>query len=206
MELNEALGVFGLGVAKPSNYAVNGIIEKSLDGKTVYVIDRFDKGKLFYSINDVLADFFVEKTGKEVKEKIQYIKTLDDNEAAGHVVSANELLKQCTIKPTDTNCIGDYELRGTKIKFGAIPMMFSWDEVSAFDKQNENNISQPVQYAQKQEVLDKKVDNPYRLYNQHIRMYVECRVESIILDTVLNNMSDKKVYKLTAEQASKLGF
>lgn len=209
MDLNKALATFGLDPIKPQSEQtteslVKGVSEKELDGKTIYVIDRLDKGKLFYNINDVLADFFVEKTGKDVKAKIQAIKTIDDTEAAGHILAANECLKNCTIKPTSDDCIGDYELRGTKIKFGTIPMMFNWDEVYAFDKQNEVSLQTVDTYGQK--VAMKKVENPYRMYNQHIRMYVECRVESIILDTVINNMDEKKKYKLTAEQASKLGF
>lgn len=188
------------------------IIEKSIEGRTIYVIDRLDKAKLFYNINDVIADFLIEKTGKEIKVKIQAAKTADDVEAAAYVVQAAEWLKQCATKPTDTSVIGDYELRNMKLKFGKVPECFTWEETYAWDNANkpqvENQYTAMAAYGQDTKVVEKvtPVENPLRKYNQCIRLYVEARVESLILDTVIQNMDDKKKYKLSAEQAAKLGF
>lgn len=195
-----------LGIKTGSNPSVPELLisEHKIGGITVYVSDRIDKGMLFGSINDVVSDYVAEKTGKEIKEKIVAIKTYDETQASAYLAQANLYLKECDSDPDDSTCIGDYELRGTKMRFGALPMMFSWDDVYACDKANES-ASQNIAYGVDQKKADKPL-NYKRLYNQNIRMYVESRVESLILQTVADNMDNKKRYKLSADQLSKLNF
>ena len=211
-EIQKALNTLNVG-KKTTNDVVSNISQVVIEGRTVSVMnDTFNKGALFSNINDVVADFLAEKTGKEIKEKIAVIRQYDDNAAQAYLSAANGYLPKCPCKPTDTTMVDDWELRGTKMKFGVIPAMFTWDEVYAVDEANrkvEQTAKESVQYSmdsmQKKEA-PVKLENACRLYNQNIRQYVSARVESLILQTVENNMDEKKKYKLTAEQASKLGF
>lgn len=180
-------------------------------GHTVTVIDKISKAAILGNINDVIVDFHIEKTGADIKPKIIAIKTLDEQHALGYHAKASSYLAKCNGKPSNTEMISDYELRGTGLKFGDVPLGFDWDTVYRHDEESRKvkqvgegemtfglGVSAPV---------DKEpVENPYREYNKMIRMYVECKVEALLLDTIQSNLDDKKKYKLTAVQASKLGF
>ncbi len=175
-------------------------------GHNVSVVDKFDKGALFDRIGDVITDFLAEKTGKEIKEKIATIKAYDESEAQSNYNQAVALLAKCDTKPTDTTIIDNYSLRGTKMKFGVIPALYTWEEVYEYDEANKPAKSIDLYPTQQTKAKEAKIINPYRMYNQFMRMYVDYRVEGLILETVMNNMDDKKTYKLSAEQASKLNF
>lgn len=205
----DALGVKSDGGSPSSDFVERRI---KVGDSFITVSDRISKAAVLGNIGMVIKNLEIEKTGKEVKDAINKIKAIDESEAAKYYMEAQGHLKSCVGTPDYDNHIDEWDLKGTKLKFGDVPKGFKWEVVNDWEKA-ERQSSDEIQLngmgveAAKHEYSESLYEkNPYRKYNQAIRKYVQCRVEALLLDTIASNLDDKKKYKLDAEQAVKLGF
>lgn len=203
--LKKAFETLGVNEQPKSDSIVKSVV---VGGKEIAVLDFVSKAAIIGDLNGMIANFSIEKTGKEIKEKLVTVKAMDDAKAASCLAMANQYLAKCPSKPTDKTGIGDYELRGAKTKFGEPPVMFSYEDVWAYDEELKKTATNgaTMLYGSDKNQKVEKPENCMRLYNQHIRMYVQHKVESLLLDTIIANIDEKKKYQLTAEQASNLMF
>jgi hypothetical protein len=156
------------------------------------------------SITDDLSyteDMHIEKTGKEVKEKLLAEATTITADKAAAVVKMQALVDEIGTLPGA--CMQDYLMRGFERQLGAVPRLYGYEQIypkPATDG-TEAIYDQPAPAVNIKAGVDKM-----RAYNNLAEEYVRRSVEAIKLKTMVDNMPDSKKIKLSAQLAAQLGF
>ena len=158
-------------------------------------------------------DFRVEKTGKEVKEKLQSEVTAIAADKIAMVAKMEALVGE--IKTLPSVKVDHYQMRGFEKYLGEVPRLYSYAQIYP-NKENPaeqkgemmyGNDNAPSNFPGDITPADPKVtSDKMREYNQVANDYI-CRcVEAIKLKTVMDNLVDNKKIKLNAQLAAQLGF
>jgi hypothetical protein len=156
------------------------------------------------SITDDLSyseDMRIEKTGKEIKEKLATEASTITVEKAAAVVKMQALVDEIGCLPAD-RC-GSYLIRGFEKHLGEVPRMYSYEQLYPKTVADNSEVvyEQPVPAVNVKTGVDKM-----RAYNNLAEEYIRRSIEAIKLKTIVDNLADSKKIKLNAQLAAQLGF
>lgn len=143
----------------------------------------------------------IEKTGAEIKEALKKARNKEENEKNKTHSTATSLLASLGCEPTEE--IDNWVIDGYEDIIGSTPKLFPWRETYCESPISEmGQVLQTSQNTNSAEEVCRQKDG----YNRSIRKYVESIKEIAQIDTMINNLDDKKKYSLTIKQATILGF
>jgi len=125
----------------------------------------------------------IAKKGADIKEKLLKIKEHELLECQSYQSKLEALKVSINSEPTE--CIDEYTTEGLDITI--LPKVYAWSETYSENEQD-------ILCKQKRE------------YNEAARNYVKSQSEIILIDTMVNNLDDAKMYQLTVQQAAILKF
>jgi len=131
-------------------------------------------------LNNFRETFLVEKSGKEIKEKVSISLQKEVDEITKYRTELEILKGKIGEEPTK-KCDHYWLADGFDDKIENLPMVYDIKDTQC----NE----------------DLKYD-----YNYIVIRLIECIIEKVMMQTILNSYPDNKVYKLTLKEASMLGF
>ena len=170
------------------------------DGKSADQLEKSHIENIFE--NDAPArGFTIDKSGKEVKERLQKMLADEQQTCTMLQVSWTEMFAKFEEKPSvpPIKCCY-YMVDGWEDKLGDLPLMFPWEETYC----NEAVVSESYMDTTPTEKED--VCKQRREYNDLVEKYIGCKKEIALLETMIDNFSDDKVYKLTVKEATMLGW
>lgn len=155
-------------------------------------IGYFEKS---HFLNNFHETFLIEKTGKEIKEKVAIVLQKENNEIEKYKIELDLLKSQIKEDPTE-KFDNYYLIDGFEDKIEVIPLIYPWSSCC--------ETSDSIEFVGEKEPEEiQKLKNEY---NSKVNKLVECMIEMVMMQTVLISYPDKKVFKLTLKEASLLGF
>jgi|GEM_PF-2317661 len=137
----------------------------------------------------------INKKGFDIKEKLMNIKSKESAEIVQKQAELVALKAQIVDEPTEK--IDEYIT--DDIEVANMPLKYNWSECySECIKDSATALESPN--------LVQQVSELKRKYNLCAEKFVKCQVEVKMLDTMINNFEDEKIYNLTVKQATILGF
>lgn len=167
------------------------------------------------SITDDISystDFQIEKTGKEIKEKLNVELLTIMSDKKSFLEKMEILVKEIGQLPMGRS--ESWRTRGFEKYLGEIPKQYSYDQIYP-NKQKDESKSDgmyleeytPSGFPGGITPIDPKiVCDKMREFNQISSDYITRCVEEIKLKTVIENLSDTKKIKLQPQLAAQLGF
>jgi hypothetical protein len=151
-------------------------------------------------------DFRIEKTGKEVKEKLQVELSTIATEKITFISKMESLVKEIGCLPSGKP--DQWQIRGFEKYLGEVPRQYPYEQIYP-NKKSEgcypDSGSELPSYGITP-VDSKMIVDKMREYNQIASNYI-CRcIDAIKLKTVIDNLPDTKKIKLAPQLASQLGF
>jgi len=129
-------------------------------------------------------DMEISKTGKELKEKFGEMLKEEIDDVRGLSTKINEKVEEISERPTKkVKDVWGWRIDGWEDKLPVLPLVY-----------NEEYIVGGAPDKDKCE------------YDRLVSRLIDCSIEVIMLNTMIDNMKDSKEYKLTVRQASMLGF
>jgi hypothetical protein len=148
-------------------------------------------------------DFRIEKTGKEVKEKLGIELTIIAGDKVAAVAKMEALV--ATIGSLPNGSADRYCFQGFERYIGGVPRVYSYEQL--YPSQVKNQDSEIEATDTPAPAVDvKSASEKMREYNQIATDYIRRCVEEIRLKTVMGNLPDGKKIKLASQLASELGF
>lgn len=169
-------------------------------------IDEIQKSHIIRDF-DSQQQFTIDKPGKLIKEKLR--KMLEDERTENSTYLTNLAIVRSQI---DEDPSGDakrmyyYRIDGFEDKIGLIPgepysyEQFTGNSIDEKKSSPQNVNIDTVQY--KEDCSCKKKSD----YNKFLEGWIDSKVEIAMLETMINNLEDNKVYKLSVGQATMMGF
>lgn len=151
-------------------------------------------------------DFRIEKTGKEVKEKLQIELTTIAAEKVAFISKMESLVKEIGCLPNGKP--DQWQIRGFEKYLGDIPRQYSYEQLYP-NKKSEScypDSGSELPLYGITPVDPKAIIDKMREYNQEASNYIHHCIDTIKLKTVIDNLSDTKKIKLSPQLASQLGF
>jgi len=162
-------------------------IKKSLLLQNIEDQDLIEKSHINEFVYN--EDMKVSKTGKELKEKFQEQIKGEVEEIREYSTKIQELLQKIGEQPTKkVDEIWYYRVDGWEDKLPILPMIFG-DGYASINEGDGSGVK----------------GDKYE-YDQLVGRLIDCNIEIIMLNTMIENMKDNKEYKLTVRQAAMLGF
>lgn len=170
------------------------------DNKSNDEIKKSHIEELFEHHDAAERGFTIDKTGAEIKPRLQ--KMLADEQSV------------CTMLQTKwTTMLGQFEQQpmvpaikaryymvdGWEDKLGDLPAMFGWDNLNCDSCESDN-------YMETTPNAEQCLCKQRREYNEVVEKYIGCKREIALLETMLDNFQDDKIYKLTVKEAAMLGW
>jgi len=172
-------------------------------------IDNIVKSHVWEAFDS--ADNFISKTGKEIKEQIVGVIEEEETEKTKHLTEFTQLKSQLPLEPTKD--VYEWNFRGVKSSLTDVPKQYDYDIFNYGEaKLSESpviNLEAPVKSIEQGSAPTKLTPEQTKVaqkYNNLVEKYIDCQVEIVKLNTLLNNLDDNKSYKLTVHQASLLKF
>ena len=166
-----------------------------------------DQSELNKSISDDISyseDFRVEKTGKEIKEKLQIELTSLMNKKVESVSQMQNLVKEIEQMPSGK--ADSWMMRGFEKYLGEVPRQYCHSQIYPSKQNSDLYIQDYVSSGEIVPVIPQSTVDKMREYNSISSDYIRVCVEIIKLETVINNLSDSKKIKLAPSLAAQLGF
>lgn len=164
-------------------------VQKSFEGH-----DDIHKSHLGYMLGS--DNLKVSKKGKEIKEKLEKVLSDEKDQKTTLSTECTSLKEKIGTEPTCD--VDDYTFQGLKNRIAVAPKVYEWNECYS-----------NVQISETSPDSDKLINDVCTLkrkYNQCVREFIESSAEIIQIQTMIDNMDEKKSYDLTVKQASVLGF
>lgn len=157
--------------------------------------ETIEKSHILEQFNNSLT---ISKKGAEIKEKLQ--KVLQDEQE--EINSLSNTLLELKIKIVDEPTLTaqescSWKIDGFEDKVSDLPMFYPWESCSETLKDSVEYVGE----SRPEEVRKMKSD-----YNNLASKLVDCKLEVMMLNTMIGNFEDKKVYSLNIRQAAMLGF
>jgi hypothetical protein len=140
----------------------------------------------------------ISKTGKEIKVKLEDVKRGSINRCNDLANEMKDLLAKCSTVPTEEP--STYEFQKMKSKFDVIPKMFSF-------KHEEMNVPEGSMDQPKQMSSEEKAQRECcHMYNEMVYSYISAKIDTYVIETMIDGLKDSRNYDLTITQATDLGF
>lgn len=149
------------------------------------VSDDFNYGAKEASKDNVSSGIQVSKTGKEIKEALQKEFANAVEQKVHCYTKMDELVKEIGQNP-ESSFKDDYIINGWEGKID-LPKKYCYEEIYVDNT--------PVEKSKEMQK-----------YNEHARKFIIHSIECKKLQTLINNIDEKKTFKLNIDLASKLGF
>ena len=148
-------------------------------------------------IDNFRETFLVDKSGREIKEKILVVLQKEQEEISKYNTQLETLKIKIGEDPTEnTKETYYYLLDGFEDKVGDVPFHYKEKGVTDITEQPIYTTDKPLE----------AIWETKREYNCIVRKLVDCMIEIAMINTVLNSYPDNKMYKLTLREATILGF
>lgn len=175
----------------------NDDIEKGKDLKKAFDDDIIEKSHIisaFKNNNNIL----VEKTGEEIKEKLEKVKIKESTEATENLKELKELLLEINIQPEEEASYWDVE---GIIEKENLPKLYSWNQRGRDMESPKNSMDTPIETPinVEKDIYKKMCD-----YNKYADKYFDNKREIALIETLISNLTDKDKYKLTISQLESL--
>ena len=132
------------------------------------------------------SGIMISKTGKEIKEALQKEFALCVEHKVHCFAKMDELVKEIGFNP-ENSFKDDYVVNGWEGKI-ELPKKYCYEEI--YKDGNEQN----------------EKAKEMREYNERARKFIIASIEIKKLQTIINYIDEKKMFKLTVDLAAKLGF
>ena len=144
--------------------------------------------------------FTIDKDGKEIKERLQKMLAEEQQTCTMLQVTWTEMLGKFEEKPTQP-AIKElyYMVDGWEDQLGDLPLMFPWDKTYCKSESVDG-------YMESTPNAEEELCKQRRDYNDLVQRYIGCKKEIALLETMIDNFSDEKIYKLTVKEAAMLGW
>jgi len=171
----------------------------------VFQLNNFEK-----SVADEIGysqEFQVEKTGKEIKEKLQAELITATTEKTALLTKMERLVEEIGSSPIGKGT--RWLTRGYEKYLSSIPLQYTYTQIYPGRQESEGcypDDSAPISLYGVDPVVSKDVADKMRSYNEASEDYLRRCVDEIKLKTVIDNLPDGKKIKLNPQLASQLGF
>lgn len=146
-------------------------------------------------IESFSRDLIISKKGSEIKEALEKVIQNEQNEMTSLLNKMSELKMKINEEPTlPAEKEQYYTIDGFEDKVTDLPMFYPW-ECSKEDTTGYVGDTTPDERNKMRSE-----------YNSAASRLVSCKVEVVMLNTMINNFQDKKSYDLNVRQAAILGF
>ena len=177
----------------------------------VFQVSKAAQDDMEKSIADDIGysqEFQIEKTGKEIKEKLQTELTTITADKVMQLAKMELLVKEVGQMPAGHT--EQWEIRGYEKYLGVVPMKYAYAQIYPDKKQStggypEDSWSPGSENGITPEIT-KDVADKMRAYNDAASNYIRSSIEEVKLKTVIDNLADAKKIKLTPPLATQLGF
>ena len=146
-----------------------------------------------------ISDFKITKKGSEIKAAIKSQQSNIEAKKVGLLSDMSVLKKQIGVEPTQDFCNNhSYMTEDLDLTNVDLPKEYGYSN----EKVEDGNSSMPIYNS-----VDNDVNKSLKSqYDSKLYSYVDMLREERKMNTVINNIDDKKSYNLNARLASKLGF
>lgn len=146
-------------------------------------------------------NFKFKKTGAEILEQMEKIKTEEESEK--NAAKTKMILLQDKLTEVPTEEVGEWIYRGFKDKVGKF-YRFPWESTrSAHESDGMHDKTMNVANLQQECSDDAKLK---RQYNECVEKYIDACVEVCMIELYMNNITSTSSYDLTPRQAAVLQF
>jgi hypothetical protein len=183
-------------VSRFNHFNMASFQENAVDVKSEHNVTDFEeiqKGQISNAFGHS-QEIKVDKKGSEIKANLKVARDKEQMECTQFQTQLEAVKANIQTEPTEN--IDDWATEGLDITI--MPKKFNWSECYCNE---DNEYSDQSMKSEKQLLCDAK-----REYNNTAEKFVKCQVELHILDTMMNNIADNKVYSLSVKQAAILGF
>lgn len=183
-------------VSRFNHFNMASFQENAVDVKSQHNVTDFEeiqKGQISNAFGHS-QEIKVDKKGSEIKANLKIARDKEQMECTQFQTQLEAVKANIQTEPTEN--IDDWATEGLDITI--MPKKFNWSECYCNE---DNEYSDQSMKSEKQLLCDAK-----REYNNTAEKFVKCQVELHILDTMMNNIADNKVYSLSVKQAAILGF
>lgn len=151
--------------------------------------------------------FTIDKNGIDIKERL--VKLLAETQEDCSVLRTKwtAMFEKFDKKPSEPATKELYYwIDGWEDKIGDLPAVFNWEETCYHSLEESSSPDVGFSVGAEQSNPEKEFAKQRRDYNDAVEKYIECKKEIALLETMLANFDDEKVYKLTVKEASMLGW
>ena len=201
-------GSLGLGVESFSNnenlkksFGVDDLV-KSVD-QNDDLEKAFDVGSVFSSYDE---QFKFTKTGKSIKEKLVVVKASEVAEIQACITKMTQYQAKIGVVPV--GMLSDYTVNKYKHRLKWLPNVYTYEQKYG-DGENKTPTAMDTltpEAGVSKYVIPSEHKQCSNDYNDLARKVGKLLISMVQLDTLANNLSDSKSYKLSAEQLTLLGF
>lgn len=209
-ESNQALLDLGVDTAPHVFQNIQKRLIKGLDGRTktlnVLIEEDLNKGIIIDELSSN-KDFVVLKMGSEIKLQLQNKKNQEEICKTNLLNKLVELREKIPAEPTET--IPNCWLRGAVVNTINFPKQYSGDLLWGTTTSSLENVALRNQLLTPEAQalnLDDNQKEAARQYNNILYDYVNCLVEIVHMDSLINNLTNDQMYPLTNYQLITLGF
>jgi len=190
----------------------------SFSTPTGAVNETMNKGHIIDTFSYGQNKIAMKKTGAEISEKLAVQKAIEESKRDALVKECDALRSSISEAPEQD--MDEYQFKGVKSKLGFVPKLYSFEQVDAHvdvimgSEETANptftTIASHKKYADEEVSSDSRWEHrqkcPMHLYNECARKLVECSVEIILVDVMMNNLQPTAKYDLNVDQLATLGF
>jgi len=142
----------------------------------------------------------ISKKGSEIKEKLTGMLAIYKLKKMEIMASMKMCVKEIGVQPDEVN--SSYQLKKYKHLIDKVPYLYSYSQIYP---QAESPSPAQIDVAKSQQI-SQEMRGKMQRYNNFARDYIEKCIEVLKIQTVVNNIGDKKSYNLTINTATRLGF
>lgn len=181
----------------------------SVNSRAIYnrklILKAFEKGVISNQLGGYSkeSEFSIEKTGKEIKEKLTVLKSKIDQQKQKHLNNISLLLEKIGIIPSES--LSEYTIQNIKYLVDNIPNQYSWKQRSIGSQEIDRSISDISEVKTVNKANQEKVQLMDE-YNNCVNMYIECLNDYSMIDALIRNLNDNKKVKLSPALITFLGF
>lgn len=145
--------------------------------------------------------FTVDKKGKDIKEKLRGILQEETSLAHQYTAKAEALRIQIKVEPSKKAEEGYYQAKEFIEVIQPLPNIYSWEQMA--EELIEDTCCNDISLTLKREST---ITQMMRQYNEEVGKLVKSKVDIALINTMLINFDDGKIYKLTVREATALGW
>lgn len=148
-------------------------------------------------------DIKFQKTGKEIKDKLIAIKTMEEGLKERAFEAMVQHKQNVGIEPEGRMYV-PYRVEKISHLLGELPKRYSWEQLRG--ENSDISAIGSIAGIQQTPVMDDQKRKCAQEYNDCLEKYIEYLASTKEAETLINNLKDEENYTLKADQLTALGF